>query len=195
MIAAGRVAAILLAAGLSRRFGEADKIAAPIDGVPLGLHAARLLGAMPFLARIVVTGPDSLDYAREGFTIVVNAQPEQGMSHSIRLGVRAARKSGAEAILIALADMPFVRHDHIGHMLDRYEDAQSIIASRNHAPCPPALFGNAWFHRLEGLEGERGAKALLHAAKLITPDPRTLADFDTQADFTKAIGRPTNRAG
>ena len=49
------VAAILLAAGRSRRFGAADKLAVDLDGLPLGLHAARTLADVPLAARILVT--------------------------------------------------------------------------------------------------------------------------------------------
>ena len=43
MIAADAVAVVLLAAGRSTRFGARDKLAEPLAGLPLGLHAARML--------------------------------------------------------------------------------------------------------------------------------------------------------
>lgn len=86
------VAAVLLAAGRSTRFGREDKLAAPLSGVPLALHAARRLAVLPVAARIVVAGPAPLDYGGEGFVTVHNARPEAGLGHSIALGVETARR-------------------------------------------------------------------------------------------------------
>ena len=156
------VAAVLLAAGRSSRFGAADKLAAPLHGLPLGLHAARALVPLPLVARYVVTGPTTLDWP--GFDILPNDRPEAGMAHSI-----------------ALADMPFVPTDHLRHLLARYQGPGTLVASSDgNRPLPPALFGADWFAALEGLTGDRGARELLTRAERVEAAQEELIDIDTE---------------
>jgi molybdenum cofactor cytidylyltransferase len=183
MIEPGRVAAVLLAAGRSTRFGDADKLGAPLGGIALGLHAARLLASIPFARRIAVVAQAAPDYAALGFTTLVNERPEAGLSRSLALGVAVVGK--VDAVLIALADMPFVTRAHVEHLLACYQDAISIVASAHETPSPPALFGAAWFDRLCALDGDRGAGLLLRQAELVHCDARSLADIDTPDDLTR----------
>jgi molybdenum cofactor cytidylyltransferase len=184
MIASESVAVVLLAAGLSRRFGADDKLATPLDGQPLGGHAARTLGGLPFAARIVVTRDGGPDFGVYGFTPVRHPDPGAGQSGSIRLGVAQARRARPEAILIALADMPRVPVDHIAALLARFDAAHPIIASvAEGRPSPPALFAAALFDTLETLTGDQGARLLLRAATLVAAPAAALADVDTPGDL------------
>jgi molybdenum cofactor cytidylyltransferase len=186
MIRAERVAAVLLAAGRSTRFGEADKLSTLLDGVPLGLHAARTLAGLPFGRLIAVTGAGSPDYAAHGFAVVHNPAPEEGLSGSLRLGIAAAGAAGdADAVLVALADMPLVEHAHLERLLERFAGDGSIVASLGTTRSPPALFGRDWFKRLAALDGDRGAGAYLREADLVSCDPRMLTDIDTLADLAR----------
>lgn len=176
-----RVAAVLLAAGLSTRFGGA-KLTALLDGRPLGLHAASTLAAVKLDSRIVVTGAARL--AWPGFTEVPNPDPASGISGSIRLGVSAAHRAGADSVMIALADMPYVTVAHIEQLIARCNGPGSIIASSlNGQAMPPAIFGDAWFAALEALEGDRGAGMLLRQAELISASQDMLLDVDCPADI------------
>jgi len=58
MIAAERVAALLLAAGESRRFGAANKLLAELRGQPLVRHIATRLAGLGFGARIAICSDD-----------------------------------------------------------------------------------------------------------------------------------------
>lgn len=176
------VAAVLLAAGRSRRFGQADKLEAQIDGLPLRLHAAGTIARLPLAHRIVVTGPEPA--AWPGFTIVVNDHPDAGMARSVALGVVAARACGAEAVLIALADMPFVTEDHFRRLLAAGTAPGSRIGSSDgRTLLPPALFGADWFDALAALDGDRGARALLDGADRIEAAPESLIDIDRPSDI------------
>jgi molybdenum cofactor cytidylyltransferase len=184
MIRPDRVALVLLAAGLSHRFGTEDKLAAPFRGRPLAHHAADTLAGIAFAERFVVVGAGPSVLAGRGFTLIANPVPEVGQSRSVALGVEAARAAGARAVLIALADMPLVTIGHIRRLLMRYEDAHSIVASGDGARrAPPALFGRAHFDALCDLEGDGGARALLARAAIVPVTPGELADIDTPTDL------------
>lgn len=182
-----KTAAVLLAAGLSSRFGK-SKIAALLDGVPLGLHAAHTIARLPVAARIVIISASELDWP--GFIRVRNLAPDTGLSGSIQLGVAAARSAGAEAMLIALADMPFVPAAHFEQLLAHSAGADTRVATGNAGQAmPPALFGKAWFDALATLSGDSGAHDLLRGAMLIEATPATLIDIDSPADLKMARHR------
>jgi molybdenum cofactor cytidylyltransferase len=185
MIAPAQVALVLLAAGRSMRFGPADKLAWPVRGDALGLHAARRLAAVPFGAHIAVTG-GGVDYTALGYEHVPNDAPEMGQSRSIALGVARAR--GFAAVMIALADMPLVEEAHVMALLARVSGPSSMVASMGEHPCPPAVFGRDWFDALSTLEGDRGARTLLSGAVLVAASPASLTDIDTLKDLAESFG-------
>lgn len=183
------IAAVVLAAGLSRRFGPGDKLAQIVEGKPLALHIAETLASMDFATRIAVcstrsgTLPDAL--ADLGFEIVVNPSPEAGQGSSLALAIKSALAAKANGALVTLADMPFVSRRHLDAMIARWHlDLESIVASVA-IPYfgPPALFPSSRFAELTALSGDRGARHLLANATLIPAGPDELRDFDVPADF------------
>lgn len=181
MIQPQSTALILLAAGRSRRFGAADKLAQPLGDRPLGLHIAHTLQAMPFAARIAVVSQAPPDFAAYGSTLVENAAPDEGISHSIVLGLEAARRHGVEAVMIALADMPCVTEAHFWRLFDAADGPETIVASSDgERPSPPALFGANWFHALSALQGDAGARTLIRRARHVIAGPDELIDVDRE---------------
>lgn len=175
------VAALLLAAGQSRRFGAQDKLLADLDGVPLVAHAARALsGAGPDLRLAVVSSASVADVLRqEGFaTLTLPSGPQ---SASIRAGIAELQWQGASRIVIALGDMALLLASDIRALL-ALPPEQPASAWLGDAPSPPAVFPASWFPRLMALTGDRGAAALLRgadmASRLMIPAPR-LRDVDT----------------
>ncbi|MBW4331196.1 nucleotidyltransferase family protein [Stakelama sp. CBK3Z-3] len=182
-----RVALLLLAGGRSRRFGDADKLSVDLNGVPLGLHAANALSALPFAARIAVVGGTALRFP--GFETVHNDAPEAGMSRSLALGVAAARAADPQAVLVMLADMPFVSADHVRRVLAAGDGATALVASSaGDTAMPPALFGADYFDALETQSGDKGARHLLRTAHIVTTAPGELADIDTPEDLARFTG-------
>ncbi|HSX55299.1 MAG TPA: nucleotidyltransferase family protein [Sphingomonas sp.] len=187
MIGAEQVALVLLAGGRSRRFGS-DKLTRLYLGRPLGLHVVVALEAVPFRERIAVVSQTTLDLASCGYRIVRNDDPGAGMGRSLRLGVEAACASGAEAVLIALADMPRVTATHIYRLLDRAEGPDAIVASSDGViPRPPVLFGCAHFGQLLRSEGDMGARDLVKHGHHVVTSPAELVDIDTPEDLATLI--------
>jgi molybdenum cofactor cytidylyltransferase len=189
MITPDQVALVLLAAGQSRRFGDADKLMAPYLGRPLGLHVVVALEAVPFAARIAVTSRTALDLASCGYRIIDNDDPAAGLGRSLRLGVEAACATGAQAVLVALADMPRVTATHIYRLLDRAEGADAIVASSDGTiPRPPALFGCGRFDALVAAQGDMGARELVRHGHHVVTSPAELIDIDTPEDLARLHG-------
>lgn len=188
MIRAERTALVLLAAGRSRRFGDADKLTIPYLGRPLGLHVVVALEAVPFCSRIGVVADTALDLANCGYTIVTNDDPAAGLGRSLRLGVEAAAQFDPDAILIALADMPRVTATQIYRLLDDADGDNAIVASSDGVvPRPPVLFGRAHVPTLLAAQGDMGARDLVRRGHHIVVPPAELIDIDTPEDFEKLV--------
>lgn len=177
---------ILLAAGRSARFGEADKLQQPYLGSPLAFHVVTALEAVPFARRLAVTSDTSLDFAARGYDVVRNDEPAEGMSRSVKMGVQAAREDDPKAVLISLADMPRVTAAHIYRLLDYADGDDTILASSDgERPRPPALFGRNHFDWLLSLTGDKGAREMIAKAHHMVAVANELIDVDTPEDLER----------
>jgi molybdenum cofactor cytidylyltransferase len=190
-----RVAAVIAAAGSSRRYGAASKLHALLDGTPLLAHVLRTLSQVPLAARLVVTAPDdriTLELlTATACAHTVNPDPAAGIGASIACGIRGL-PGGIDGAFIALGDMPFTTVDTYGLLLRAFEElpADAIVAPvcaerRGH----PVLFGAAHFPALAQLTGDIGARALLRAARVVevvVEDPGVLTDIDTPEELAAA---------
>lgn len=183
-------AIIVLAAGLSTRFGAGNKLLADFRGRPLADHIAGIIEPVPFAAKFAVCPADvpalGKLFERRGFVILANPDNAAGQATSLRLGVDAANRAGAEAVLICLADMPFVTRDHLQALVTRMGSgtANHVASIADQAtPMPPAIFGRDHFPALLQSAGDRGARDLLRSAERLVVPARLLADCDTPEDF------------
>lgn len=196
MIGPESVALILLAAGRSRRFNDGDKLAERFLEKPLAFHVITALEAIPFLTRIAVVSDTTLDFAAKGYEVVENPDPSLGQARSLCHGVTRAQEAGAEAVLVALADMPRVTAGHVWRLFDSYDGPDAVVASSDGVqPMPPVLFGKDRFAELMALEGDQGGRELIKGGHHVVAGPGELVDIDTQDDLRElreAYGLPTD---
>ncbi|RDE05395.1 nucleotidyltransferase family protein [Sphingomonas aracearum] len=204
MLQIERTVLLLLAAGKSERFGDVgSKLTTEFLGKPLGLHVAVALEDLPFLARLAVVADEALDYGAHRFETLRNADPARDMASSVRRGITRARELGADAVVIALADMPRVTAAHIQRLFDASNGGDSVIASSDGvSPKPPALFGRDRFEFLLGLTGDSGARDMVAAGRHVVTAPAELIDVDTPEELQRlqelvrapeALTRPHSR--
>ena len=190
-----RVAAILLAAGSSRRFGG-RKLLVPWRGRPLYEHALDALLASPAVVEtIVVVQPGfAVPPARPRCRFVVNPEHEEGMGASLRAGVRAAA-GDADAYLVALADMPAITPVLIAALIAGHATAGKPIVvpvcggRRGH----PVMIGAGLREALLAITGDVGAREVIRAhpewvAEFETRDGAVLFDVDLPADLAVGEG-------
>jgi len=175
------MAVVLLAAGQARRFGG-NKLSALAAGRPVAFHSAEMLGNIPFSRHFVVSGPESPDLGGFGFEHIDLTPKAAPMSRSIALGVAAVRDTPAQAVLIALADMPLVSRRHILNLVERF-DGFRISSAHRGRKMPPAIFGRELFDSLMTLSGDRGASELLQNAPAVALDDKEAADIDEPGDL------------
>ncbi|WP_017931069.1 nucleotidyltransferase family protein [Robiginitomaculum antarcticum] len=178
-------ALIVLAAGLSRRFGTDDKLLASLNGKSLAQHVIDTLAPFEFSARYVVTGPDTHQRAAlfKGYRIVINDAPEDGQWGSIRLGAKAALSHGADRALITLSDMPLVPSAHYRDVLKCKRSAMTSVGG---VPQPPALFTANDLPALATLEpGQNGKDVFAKPPEMIALDAYYAGDVDTRDDLAR----------
>lgn len=187
-----RIAAAVLAAGQSRRFGAEDKLSAPFADGLLGQHVPAVLGGLDLDHRWIIASrsdhPCAASWSQAGFEIAVNERAADGMGHSLALAAQLAAQAGVDGLLIALADMPFVPASHFTALLERGagRGPEAIVASQgNEQRSPPAWFGRAHLAALAAAAGDHGARHLLTAAEPIACSPDWLHDIDVPADLAR----------
>lgn len=188
MMECAEIGVAVLAAGQSRRFGS-DKLMADLGGIPLGAHIARTLAPMGFGWRFAVCQKGAAlarNFEDLNFEVIENAAPDIGQAHSLHLAVEAAERTAAKALLVTLADMPFVSQPH----LVAIAGGAGVTASSNgRVSMPPALFPRAFWPALRATEGDQGARILLREARLILASSEELRDIDVAGDLPRPQGQ------
>jgi molybdenum cofactor cytidylyltransferase len=186
------IAAILLAAGGSRRFGR-DKQSALVAGEPLLLRSARLLLEAGFPEPVVVLGERAPEHrallAGLPVHIVENPDPSAGMASSLVLALQSVgTRNAVEAALVTVCDQPAVTASHLRSLVAAWRSGAGIVASAyGDARGVPALFAVRYFGELRALHGDRGAGPLLatHSDVITVPLPGGEVDIDTPADLAR----------
>ena len=183
MTAYADIAVAVLAAGQGRRFGS-DKLIADLDGTPMGLRIAQTLKQIPFGWRFAVCSKGAAlvhHFSALGFQVVVNDNPETGQAHSLHLVVEAAYTTEAKALLVVLADMPFVTKCHIEKLVAAGDGIVASTCGEN--PMPPAFFPRDVWPEMLKTSGDAGARGLLQTASLVVATLSELHDIDVPADL------------
>lgn len=191
-----RTAIVLLASGLSRRYGRRDKMLANLGGKALIDHGAEAIMALDPMARVAVCPSDRPQIAErlmDRFVIAVNKKPKAGLGHSIAIGAQVALQFKPDAILVCMGDMPFIEPWLLTGVMEKLggpggaDIVHSGASGRVH---PPTAFGAACFEALRMLDGDDGAKAIIgqggHKVVSFNAPSPLLLDVDTRLDLELA---------
>jgi molybdenum cofactor cytidylyltransferase len=188
-----RVAAVILAAGESSRFGKPKQL--------LELNQKSLVRRIVDEARdadcspvVVVTGDGRDEIKRQlAGTLAVTVDNENwkhGIGTSIRAGIRYLTGATPEidAVVLLVCDQPLVDASMIRDLIALGEKTHKPIVSSRYAETVgvPALFNRMCFDELLALDGDSGAKAIIlsnsdRIAEL--PFPDGAIDLDTIQDW------------
>lgn len=192
-----RVAAVVPAAGLSRRFGSANKLLAVVHDKPLIAHVLSALASSPVAETVLVTGLDheAVAAAAAKFSprIVHNTAYIDGMGGSISTGIRALGPDN-DGVLVVPADMPFINPDTIARLIAEFEiracNAIVVPVTKEGEQGNPVLWPRDLFPLLAKLNGATGAKPLLAEHKsriaLLPADEREFLDVDSAESLAMA---------
>lgn len=185
------VAAIVLAAGLSRRMAPANKLLLRgADGIPMITRVVDHVFAAAIRPVFVVCGHRSEEIERALGSRAVRfvAAPDYaaGLSASLKAGIRAVPEA-CEAAVVCLGDMPFVTGAIIDRLLSAYEPARKpciVVPKARGKRGNPVLWSRHYFPEILGLSGDAGARRLFaaHEEEIIeveVADDAVLRDIDT----------------
>lgn len=196
------IAALVLAAGRSTRFGEANKLTADIGGIAMVRRTVDNILTSRASPVIVVTGhqEDDVRAALAGLDIRIVHNPDfaQGLSTSLKAGL-AALPSGIDGVLVCLGDMPAVTADHIDRLISGFapkEGRAIIVPVHLGKRGNPVLFAESFVAEMRDAAGDTGARHIIgrYADAVAEVDLATDAiflDIDTQ----EALARHKERGG
>lgn len=194
-----KIGAVVLAAGKSTRFGETNKLLAPMGESCVVAQVVSKILAAGIGPCVVVLGHqgERVREALEGLpvTFVENDTHDAGMGTSVARGVAEIAKSSVDAAFVALGDMPYVRvEDYEALAAAHRSSTQHLIVAPEAGRAKarrlgnPILWPRRYFDQLMELQGDRGAKSLLLDApgavlRLFVDHPGVLDDVDRPEDL------------
>ncbi len=188
----GAVGAVILAAGMSRRYGSPKQLAT-IDGRTLLEHAlavAREAGLAPIAAVVPVWLGHPAAMGRDDLLWIRNPFPERGLSLSLRLGLGALGASVSAGVIL-LGDQPRIPASTLSAVLAARGNRPVVAAEAAGVLAPPVLLERSQFQLVAELTGDIGLRRWLRShADLVEAVPvGTLApDVDTPEDLSRLAG-------
>jgi CTP:molybdopterin cytidylyltransferase MocA len=183
-----QVVGVLLAAGGGQRFtGTTHKLLAPLHGRPVFEHALVHLLDADVGATVVVLGAVALPLPPHVIT-VHNPRWADGQATSLQAAVAAADSLGADAVVIGLADQPFIPSSAWRAVAEADTDRPIVVASFDgvRGPNPVRLHRSVWPQLPVG--GDEGARSLIRADPSLVHEVLCVgssADIDTPEDLDR----------
>jgi molybdenum cofactor cytidylyltransferase len=196
-----KVAAIVLAAGASTRYGQPKQLL-PVGGKTMLQHVVDVVLASPVDQTIVVLGhrageigssvrPGLPTAADKSADIVTNEEWQAGLSTSVQAGLRAIRPD-VQAALFVLADQPAITPGIIAALLGRYREtgASIVVPTYEGKRGNPALFDRSLFAELMEVRNDQGGRQLIdryanRTEKVEVGSEAVLVDVDTEEDYQR----------
>nr|WP_297461976.1 nucleotidyltransferase family protein [uncultured Halomonas sp.] len=183
--------ALVLAAGRARRFGsDKRRVCLPGRGP---LLAATLETLRPHFTdiRVVLRHDDDRRLLEIPSDIVTlpTRDAEKGMGASLAAGLRAlSRDSHAEAVAIMHGDMPWVQNATFRALCAQAHAGLIVRPIFQGQGGHPVVFGRQFWPRLCCLEGDTGARSIVHdhqaaCIEIETLDCGVLRDIDRPEDM------------
>ncbi len=180
-----RLNAVIMAAGLSRRFGE-NKLLLPLGGKPVITHILEHFPFSLFHQVVVVYAHQEVKEIAARYPVILayNSCPEDGQGGSIRLGLAACED--ADCTMFLVADQPLLKTATIVKLVETCRAAPEAIVMPqvNGAARNPVFFPRFCLPQLKSLQGDIGGRVVVkeHPERLLPvpfADPEEFIDIDT----------------
>jgi molybdenum cofactor cytidylyltransferase len=195
---APRIAAVVLAAGQSRRMGSVNKLLVEIDGVPMVARVVDAALASQAGPVLVVTG-----HEHERVEAVLSDRPvrfvhnpafAEGLSTSLRVGLSALPPE-IDGALVCLGDMPGVTAQVLDRLIGAYSPVEGrsiVVPTFAGKRGNPVLWDRRFFAEMGEVAGDVGARHLIGAhgdavAEVEMADDGVIRDIDTPEALSRMI--------
>ena len=183
---------VVLAAGLSRRYGGNKLLEERISEKPLYEVTLDKLSRFSDCICVVVTRFDEIEAAakQRGMVVVRNGVPELGISHSLHLGLLACleRNPYLRGVLFMVCDQPYLRAETMERMLEEgLAHPQAIVcASHEGRRGNPVLWDTCYMSDLLSLTGDAGGRQIIKKyqenVRLVECGEKELQDVDIRTE-------------
>ena len=152
---------------------------------------------------VVVLGANANELQNEikesNVHVVINEHWQEGMSSSIRRGVKAITEvvPAVEGVILMVCDQPYVTAGLLNELITVHEKSgkQIVACSYSDTFGPPAFFHHSLFDELLQLKGDIGARSIVrqHTDMVeVIPFAEGTIDIDTETDYEKIKGKVNN---
>ena len=186
---------IILAAGLSKRYGLKNKLTQHINNKPIiNCLMDKLLSIYDTSELLIVTGYEHETIINlinnSDIEFIYNNDYKKGIGTSISAGIRELDKT-IRGVMIVPADMPIISTKDLIKLQNKFLElncSKVIFPKYKSQVGNPVILPKKYFNILEGLKGDFGAKSLINKTDIITvnTDIGTIFDIDTVSNLKKA---------
>jgi len=188
-----KIAAVVLAAGSSSRMRGSHKLLEIVDGQPMVASAVAAALASGLEPVVVVTGHMASEVQAalpDGARVVHNSAHADGLASSLRTGLRALPPD-VDAVVVSLADMPFLRARHFEVLVEAWRPGTIVVPVRDGRRGNPVLWSATFIDEMCGLHGDSGAKSIMDrypdaVIELLADDDAVFTDVDDADDLERA---------
>lgn len=192
---APHIAALILAAGQSRRMGVTNKLLAEIDGKAMLARVVEAAQASQIAQIVAVTGheADKVAAALASYDVELAHNPAfaDGLSTSLQAGL-GALSGDIDGVIILLGDMPRIAPEHIDRLIAAFNPVEGraiCVPTYQGKRGNPVLFARRFFAEMAEAAGDSGAKHLIgqHEDDLVEvamDDDGIFLDVDTPDALT-----------
>lgn len=185
------IVGVLLAAGEGTRFAGGNKLLAEVEGEPIVVRAATRLCGAPVDGCLAVLGhqAERIGPALSALPIETTVNPDyrDGQATSVQRGVQWAQSLDAEAVVIALGDMPWVAASTYETLIAAYDDGARIVVPEYEGQRGnPVVFAATYFSELLDVQGDSGGRQLFaryDVTRVPVEDPGVCRDVDAPEDL------------
>lgn len=185
---------VLLAAGGSKRLNQPKQLLKINDSLLIN-HIISVIRQGGIERLLVILGSDHVLIRSlihdQNVHIIVNERWEEGISTSIRSGIKFLNEK-AEAAMLFVVDQPFLSSELICQLTHQFQNTDKKIAAPkiNNQQCNPVIFSKTLFPELLDLKGKEGGKKIIknHPVEWVQWDDETLLlDIDTEKDYLEIL--------
>jgi len=161
------ISAVLLSAGLSKRFKSGNKLTHKFHRKEILIYSLKNILKSKIVEIIIVTGKDHNKIKKilpknKKIKVIKNPKYKYGLSFSIKLGIKNIN-SNSKGFFICLGDMPFFTNKSYNKMIEHFNKSNKhpLVPFLNDEMRNPVLFPIHFLKKLKTIKGDMGAKKLI----------------------------------
>ena len=190
------IAAVVLAAGESRRMGELNKLHLPIQGVPLLRRSLETLLAAELGEILVVLGHECANTQAllEGLPVrsVINNDYQSGQMTSVHCGLGSLSQL-CEGVIVALGDQPALTVSDITHLVDAFfarDGGEVVVPEFEGKRGNPIIISSSCRREIIAGKYNLGCRRFIEnnpelVRTVEMPGPSVVIDLDTPMDYRR----------